>query len=96
MILPAFGIVSAVVPAFARKPLFGYVSMVYATASIAILSFLQCAGFAGRARVRPDAGVFFICVVIPWLRRKGIAAAQRLWDCATPPLLNESANRLIA
>src|SRR3546814_17751986 len=40
MILPAFGIVSAVVPAFSRKPLFGYASMVYATAAIAILSFL--------------------------------------------------------
>lgn len=40
MILPAFGIISAIVPTFARKPLFGYASMVYATASIAILSFL--------------------------------------------------------
>ena len=40
MILPAFGIVSAIVPAFARKQLFGYTSMVYATASIAILSFI--------------------------------------------------------
>jgi cytochrome c oxidase subunit 1 len=40
MILPAFGIVSAIVPAFARKKLFGYASMVYATASIAILSFI--------------------------------------------------------
>lgn len=40
MILPAFGIVSAIIPTFARKPLFGYASMVYATASIAILSFL--------------------------------------------------------
>jgi cytochrome c oxidase subunit 1 len=40
MILPAFGIISAVIPAFARKPLFGYASMVYATAAIAILSFL--------------------------------------------------------
>src|SRR5262245_20231211 len=39
MILPAFGIVSAIVPAFARKRLFGYTAMVYATASIAILSF---------------------------------------------------------
>jgi len=28
------------IPAFARKPLFGYASMVYATASIAILSFI--------------------------------------------------------
>ena len=40
MILPAFGIISAVIPAFSRKRLFGYTSMVYATASIAILSFI--------------------------------------------------------
>ena len=40
MILPGFGIVSAIVPAFARKKLFGYASMVYATAAIAVLSFI--------------------------------------------------------
>ncbi|HET7837129.1 MAG TPA: cbb3-type cytochrome c oxidase subunit I, partial [Variovorax sp.] len=40
MILPAFGIISHVVPAFSRKPLFGYSSMVYAIAAIAILSFI--------------------------------------------------------
>ncbi len=40
LILPAFGIVSSIIPAFARKPLFGYASMVYATGSIAILSFI--------------------------------------------------------
>jgi cytochrome c oxidase subunit 1 len=40
MILPAFGIVSQILPTFARKPLFGYSSMVYALASIAILSFI--------------------------------------------------------
>jgi cytochrome c oxidase subunit 1 len=40
MILPAFGVVSAIIPTFARKPLFGYSSMVYATASIAFLSFI--------------------------------------------------------
>ena len=40
MILPSFGIVSTIIPAFARKPLFGYASMVYATSSIAILSFI--------------------------------------------------------
>jgi cytochrome c oxidase subunit 1 len=32
--LPAFGVVSHVIPAFSRKPLFGYVSMVYAIAAI--------------------------------------------------------------
>jgi len=39
MILPAFGIISHIIPTFARKPLFGYASMVYALAAIAILSF---------------------------------------------------------
>ena len=39
MILPAFGIISHIIPTFARKPLFGYSSMVYATASIAFLSY---------------------------------------------------------
>ncbi|HEX8964380.1 MAG TPA: cbb3-type cytochrome c oxidase subunit I, partial [Rhodocyclaceae bacterium] len=36
MILPAFGIVSQIVPTFARKPLFGYHSMVYAVGAIAV------------------------------------------------------------
>jgi cytochrome c oxidase subunit I len=40
MILPAFGIISEIIPTFARKPLFGYSAMVYATASIAFLSFI--------------------------------------------------------
>lgn len=40
LILPAFGITSQIIPTFARKPLFGYTSMVYATAAIAILAFL--------------------------------------------------------
>ena len=40
MILPAFGIVSHIIPTFARKKLFGYASMVYAVAAIAFLSFI--------------------------------------------------------
>ncbi len=40
MILPAFGIVSEIIPTFSRKKLFGYDSMVYAIASIAFLSFI--------------------------------------------------------
>ncbi|CAM3502641.1 cbb3-type cytochrome c oxidase subunit I [Parendozoicomonas haliclonae] len=39
LILPAFGIYSEVTATFARKPLFGYRSLVYATAVIALLSF---------------------------------------------------------
>lgn len=40
MILPTFGIASTIIPVFARKPLFGYSSMVYATIAIAFLSFI--------------------------------------------------------
>src|SRR5688572_1267934 len=40
LILPAFGIISEIIPAFSRKPLFGYDAMVYATAAIAFLSFI--------------------------------------------------------
>jgi cytochrome o ubiquinol oxidase subunit 1 len=39
VILPAFGVFSEVVPTFSGKPLFGYKTMVYATAAIGILSF---------------------------------------------------------
>jgi len=39
LILPAFGVYSEVVPTFSRKPLFGYKTMVYATAAIGLLSF---------------------------------------------------------
>ncbi|MBL8199186.1 MAG: cytochrome c oxidase subunit I [Chromatiales bacterium] len=38
IILPSFGIISQIIPTFSRKPLFGYSSMVYATAGIAFLS----------------------------------------------------------
>jgi cytochrome c oxidase subunit 1 len=40
MILPAFGVVSEIIPTFSRKPLFGHDSMVYAASSIAFLSFI--------------------------------------------------------
>jgi len=40
IILPAFGVVSTIVPTFSRKKLFGYSSMVYATGSIAFLSMI--------------------------------------------------------
>ena len=40
LILPTFGLASTIIPVFARKPLFGYHSMVYATVGIAFLSFI--------------------------------------------------------
>ena len=39
LILPAMGIVSEVLPTFARKPLFGYAAVVFAGVAIAVLGF---------------------------------------------------------
>ncbi len=60
MILPAFGIISQVVPAFSRKRLFGYESMVYATASIAFLSFAVWAHHMFTVGMPVGAQLFFM------------------------------------
>ena len=60
MILPAFGIISEVVPAFSRKPLFGYASMVYAAASIAIISFIVWAHHMFATGMPVTAQLFFM------------------------------------
>jgi len=39
LILPAFGIISEILPVFSRKPLFGYAAMVFSGALIAFLGF---------------------------------------------------------
>ncbi len=39
LILPAFGIISEILPVFSRKPLFGYAAMVFSGAFIAFLGF---------------------------------------------------------
>lgn len=40
LILPAFGIISEIIPTFSRKKLFGFRFMVYATGAIAVLAFI--------------------------------------------------------
>ena len=39
MVLPAFGMISEVIPVFARKPIFGYAFVAGSTVAIAVLSF---------------------------------------------------------
>jgi cytochrome c oxidase subunit 1 len=58
IILPAFGIISEILPTFSRKPLFGYASMVYAVAGIAILSFIVWAHHMFTVGM-PTAGLLF-------------------------------------
>ena len=60
MILPAFGVISEVIPTFARKPIFGYKPMVYATASIAFLSFIVWAHHMFTVGLPVGAQLFFM------------------------------------
>ncbi len=60
MILPAFGVISEVIPTFARKPLFGYKPMVYAIASIAFLSFIVWAHHMFTVGLPVGAQLFFM------------------------------------
>ena len=62
--IPAFGVVSQVIPAFSRKPLFGYASMVYATASIAILSFMVWAHHMYTAGMPVEAQLYFMYATV--------------------------------
>ncbi|MFT9408389.1 cytochrome o ubiquinol oxidase subunit I [Acetobacter fabarum] len=59
LVLPAFGVFSEVVPAFSGKPLFGYKTMVYATCSIMVLSFLVWVHHFFTMGAGPDVNAFF-------------------------------------
>ncbi len=60
MILPAFGIISEIVPTFARKPIFGYKAMVFALACIAFLSFTVWAHHMFAVGMPVGADLFFM------------------------------------
>src|SRR3990167_5372029 len=60
MILPAMGMVSDILPTFARKPLFGYHSMVYAIAAIAVLGFIVWAHHMFVSGMNPALGTSFM------------------------------------
>src|ERR671915_550367 len=59
LILPAFGIVSEVLPVFSRKPLFGYAAMVFSGVFIAFLGFGVWAHHMFATGMGPIADAFF-------------------------------------
>jgi cytochrome c oxidase subunit 1 len=59
MVLPGFGLVSEILPVFARKPIFGYKAIAAATVAIAFLGFLTWAHHMFTAPI-PEAILVFV------------------------------------
>jgi cytochrome c oxidase subunit I len=59
LILPAFGIVSEIIPTFAKKPLFGYAVMVYSGALIGLIGWGVWAHHMFATGMGPIADAFF-------------------------------------
>ncbi|WP_054669056.1 cytochrome c oxidase subunit I [Calditerricola satsumensis] len=60
MILPAMGIVSEIIPVFARKPIFGYKAVAYSSLTIALLAFFVWAHHMFVAGMQLSAGIPFM------------------------------------
>ena len=75
MALPAFGIVSEVIPVFARKPIFGYKAIAAATAAIAFLGVMVWAHHMFATPLPIGVLGFFM---ITSLRRRGADRDQDL------------------
>ncbi len=93
LILPAFGVYSEVISAFSSKELYGYTSLVIATAAIAILSFTvwlhHFFTMGQSANVNAAFGIATMTVGIP----TGVKIYDWIWTMfrgevrATPPML---------
>lgn len=60
MVLPAMGIISEVLPVFARKPIFGYRMIAYSTVAIAVLGFIVWAHHMFTAGIGYGLQLFFM------------------------------------
>lgn len=60
MVIPAMGLVSEIIPVFARKPIFGYHAIAYSSIAIGFLGFLVWAHHMFVSGMQIDAGIPFM------------------------------------
>jgi cytochrome c oxidase subunit 1 len=64
MILPAFGIISEVLPTFTRKPIFGYKMIAFSSCAIAILGFMVWAHHMFTSGMAPELQLPFMVLTM--------------------------------